>query len=149
MTTLLGPFAENTILSPTVPIPTAIDPALYQVIYSVPVQNLTPQSVVLINTQCEVSGFFGTHTPGVGRFIVRTDSPTSTSGTLVAPANVTNFVSSEEHQVITMLCVDTNMPAGNYYYNVILYAFSTYAQPGEALTVEPQSGACQVLVFNP
>lgn len=149
MVTLLNPLVDTTENAVNVPIATSSATVIRTVIFSIEAQNLTPQIITYIPTQFQLTGYFD-YTPGVGYYILRTNSPTEGyNGTFVTKPVLTNFLSAANHEVVSMLGVDTGMPAGNYYYNVVCYGLSNHAQPGDQFVVDANSGQATVLVFDP
>lgn len=147
MLTLLGPITDGTENVTSLPVSTTYQNAQPQVIYSVYVQNLTPNDVVLLNTQFEITSNYS-YTPGLSRYIVRTNSATSTQGEFVTKPVNNGLIRQEHHEVVLLVGVDSNMPAGNYYYNVVAQAVNGNAGPTDALVVEQNYGQCQALVFQ-
>lgn len=148
MVTMVGPYVDNTELQTSLLITPEPNPAYYEVIYSVYVPNLQPTDVVLIRAQFEVTNNTG-QSVSLGRYLIRTNSATSVNGTdYVCRAMSTTFPSDRHHEAPLMVGVDTGMPVGNYYYNVVAYASSSGSNHGQSLVVEQGYGSCNALVFD-
>lgn len=147
MTILLNPLVDDMENVTSLTVYPTIDAANFSVIYSVYAPNLKPTDVILFKAQFEVTTFL-MYELGLGRYLVRTDSPTSTSGVYVKRAVSSTVTQAEHHIVAQMIGVDTGMPAGNYYYNLVAYADSSAANPGDSIVVEQHYGDVTLLVFD-
>jgi len=118
------------------------------VLYSLFIPNITPEMTLLIKTQFQVSGGPYKHYVGVGRHILRTDSPTETKqGFEVTEPCMSNLIKGNRNEVVIILGIDYNVPKGNYYYNVVVYAMAKN-WPGETLLLPKKRGDCTAIVFD-
>jgi hypothetical protein len=150
MVTLNSPIVSTTLLSPTIPITADNNhPALqYVVLYSVYVPNLTANSVVILKAQFQVQGLFEYYV-GIGRHVYRTISPTGTNGQHCNADVMSNLQPGFSNEAVVTNAVDFNVPAGDYYYNVIAYAYgSSLLPPNQVLTVAPGSGDITAVVLQ-
>lgn len=147
LATLTGPVTTNTACVQSIPIMDERDPSQYQVMYSLCVNDLQPDQIVFIKAQMEVSNNVG-YVVSYGWYLIRTDSPASTTGVyLKHPVNAT-LPPLKHHYVTEMWAFDTDIPAGTSYYNLVGLAKSTDAKPGDSLVVEQGYGDCTVLIFE-
>lgn len=141
MVTLLNPFVSTTLLSPTIPINEDHHtyPMQYMVLYSVAVPNLNPNSVVIIKSQFQVQGDYQYYA-GIGRLLIRANSPTDTTGVTLTETVMTNLQPGFQKEAIVYNGTDSNIPAGDYYYNLIGYSMGSSLMP-HGLTLEVVAGA--------
>ena len=150
MLTVSPPQMTTTACATTVPVANSSTPGAGVVVFSLPASRLGPNQVVLVETQVEFD--HGTsqfqHVVSIGRQIIRATSPTATTGTPVTEFIVGDAGPGEWAYVFSLMGVDSNIPAGDYYYNVVLSPFSTHASSGETVTVPPGYGDLSILVMN-
>lgn len=119
-----------------------------QVIYSVPVDAINIDDVLQITSEFEATNPY-TYNVMIGSWIVLADSPTATTGTLLDPANAYNITPGNHHGVITKA---RNWKASSSYtgkyVNVVGWAASVNATPGQMLTIEQSYGHLDVLINN-
>lgn len=151
MTTVLTPVIDDTANLTTMTVARDWNSVVYQVLFSIYVPNLTPTDVVFLETQFELSaGASGTFQSSIsiGRYFTRTDSPTSTGGVNVTAPAVSTVLSQMSSQVFVLPGVDTGMPAGNYYYNVVGYAVGASPSAIPTVQVPIGYGDCSAIVFD-
>ena len=141
MATLLTPFTSTTLLSPIIPINENhhVYPIQYVVLYSVKVPNLSPSSVVVIQSQFQINGTYKYYA-GIGRCLYRCTSSTDTTGVAVTEAVMTNLQPGLSNEAVVMNGTDSGMDAGDYYYNLIGYSLGSGEMP-HGLTMDVVSGA--------
>lgn len=123
----------------------------FTVVYSIYVPNLQPEDIVLVKAQFELMGTYPVAIP-TGRYIYRTLTPTDAGPALANPCKsitepvMTDYMQGSASQVETLIGVDTGMPAGNYYYNVVVYCASgSYCGN---MQVAQRNGDCTAMVFD-
>lgn len=147
MVKLYTPIADQSENAKQVEIGTAGGTIAKAVLFSVYVPNLDAKSVVFLKTQFECTGPF-VHYCGVGRYIIRTDSPTSTSGTKVTNKVMDNLIENSFSKVVVFTGTDWNIPEGDYYYNLIVYAMSGGSVVGESLQFPENYGDLTAIVME-
>lgn len=150
MVTVLNPIEDTTTAVTVLPI--ALDngePIAYTAIYSIYVPGLQPSDVVLVNSQIELVGSYPYYV-GLGRYILRASGPTNTtSGTYVSKPVMTNLMPGQSMATVTMMGMDSGMPAGDYYYNVVMYCVgSSLLGTGQTIEVSSNTGNAEVLVLT-
>jgi hypothetical protein len=150
MVALLTPYTSTTLLSSQIPINENHHeyPMEYVVLYSVAVPNLTPNSVVVIKSQFQVQGLYKYYV-GIGRSLIRATSPTDTSGVTVTETVMTNLQPEFQNEAVVINGTDSNIPAGDYYYNLVGYSLgSGELHHGLNLTVIDGAGDITAVVFQ-
>ncbi|MBY0403662.1 MAG: hypothetical protein K2X66_07160 [Cyanobacteria bacterium] len=150
MASILPPIITTTASVATFPITQTGAPLSWAVVFSVPAASLGPSNVVFVETQVEFdhgSNPFK-HIVSVGRQIIRTTSATATTGTPVTQQMVADVGPGEWSSVFSMMAVDSNIPAGNYYYNVVMFAYSAHPKAGETITIPSGCGDCSILIMS-
>lgn len=150
MASILPPIITTTATASTIPITTNADPNSYRVVFSVPATGLGPGKIVLAETQVEfVHGTTQyTYLVSVTRQIIRATSPTATTGTAVTPPIAGDVGPGEWSSVFSLMGTDSNIPAGDYYYNVVMFASSASATPGDTITIPSGYGDCSILIMS-
>jgi hypothetical protein len=148
MVTLLNPITTTTASVAAVPVSQSWSNVTYVVVYSVYVPSVAPNDVVMLNCQFEVTNSHS-YVAGFGRYILRTNSATeAVNGTQVTQPVTAGISPQEHHGIIQLVGIDSAVPAGGYYYNVVSYATNENAGSGDGITVEPGYGTLTALVFN-
>lgn len=118
-----------------------------RVVYSIGPLDLRSGTIVDIKFQTELTNNLG-YNVGVGRYVVRTHSPVSTTGVRVIKAVMSNVTPNEHHQVLIHVgAEEIQEDLSGVYYNVVIYADST-AGDG-VLKVEKGHGELIVEVQDP
>src|SRR4030042_1271109 len=92
------------------------------VLYSIGPLELRAGTIVDIKFQAEVTNNFRPIV-GIGRYVVRTFSPVSTSGVKVIKAAMSNVTPSEHHKVLVHAgAEEIREDVSGVYYNVVIYA---------------------------
>lgn len=149
MAVVINPVVDETNNVLSVPISGSANPADYRVLYAVPSPTLTPEDVVFITTQFEVTSQgsrFPQHTQ-LFRFIVRGTNPTDVSSVLVTQPVGDDLLNSQYSAGFVMDAVDNQMPSGQYYYNVVVYAVNPNAV-GQTLELPQYYGDCSLIVMD-
>jgi hypothetical protein len=118
-----------------------------RVLYSIGPLDLTSGTIVDIKFQAELTNDLG-YNVGVGRYVVRTHSPVSTTGVRVIKAVMSNVTPNEHHQVLIHTgAEEIKENLSGVYYNVVIYANSS-AGDGN-LKVEKGRGELIVEIRDP
>ena len=94
----------------------------HRVLYSIGPLDLRAGTIVDIKFQAELTNDLG-YVVGIGRYVVRTLSPVSTSGVKVIKAVMSNVTPSEHHKVLVHAgAEEIREDFSSVYYNVVIYA---------------------------
>jgi len=148
MATLRAPISTRQERVKSISVSSIKTPSDFQVVYSIKVSDLTPEDVILIKSQAEFTNNLG-YTVSFGRYLLRAPSPTEViKGVQVTRPVYMSFSPGQHHYVAEYIGVDYMAPEGTYYYNVVAYAYTKRAKPGDTLIVEQGYGDCTAMVFD-
>jgi len=125
----------------------------HQVLYSVGPLNLRAGTIVDIKFQAELTNDLR-RIVGIGRYVVRTLSPVSTSGVKVIKAAMSNVTPSEHHKVLVHAgAEEIREDLSGVYYNVVIYAifpgYRNLESPKKKLKVERGYGELIIEIRDP
>jgi len=118
------------------------------VVYSVPVGDLTSGHTLLMQTEFETTNDLG-YNVMVASYVILADSPTATQGLEIAEANTYNVTPDMHHGITTKigsLAITENL--ADQYVNVIVYSRASRASTSSTLRVEPDYGRLVVTVIS-
>jgi len=115
-------------------------------IFSVLVPKITAGNILQITSEFEATNPFSYNTM-IACWIILTNSPTATLGTLIDPANDFN-ISPAMHHGVTVKARNWQAPSTftNLYVNTVAWAGSSNANPGDTLIIEQGYGHLDVLI---
>jgi len=120
----------------------------FMVVYSQEIANIRPGDVIQVMSEFESTNPYD-HVVMLGCRIVLGASSTDTGGTNITEDNVFNISPAMHHGTFTKVgtyVLDEAAPSA--FVNVVAYARYKYAEPGDALTVEPGYGRLSVILFE-
>jgi len=118
------------------------------VIYSVPVGDVTPGDTLLIQSEFEVTNNLG-YNVMLASYVILTDGPTATAGLEITEANTYNVTPNMHHGLTTKvgsLAITENL--SDRYVNIVAYSAASRATTGATLRVEPDYGRLIVTTIS-
>jgi hypothetical protein len=118
----------------------------HKVIYSIPIGQININDVLQITAEFEATNPFS-YNVMIGSRILLCTSDIATTGVLVSPANAFNITPGNHHGVVTKARNwKSTLSYTNYHLNLVAWAGSVNALPGQMLQIEQAYGHLDVYI---